>query len=547
MRDHHLLFVVRSKWQTILYTVLFLSVLGLACFTRFTNIYSRTQWFDDSARDIMIAKRINESGRFSTVRPLANASRGVLKNSYVYYNVLAILWSFGHDKLSVIFGFTLLGILSLLAGWEIGRQVGGKWLGLVCLFALAVNVTLSQLQLSVYQRNTLPSLSLVVVMLAIWAWNCTSLRRVVLLQLVFTFGVLLHYSLLTLLPAVLGVTGWVFVKNQAPVAKKLLVLSVAGVVCLSLWFVTTTSSIGDFFVYHQQTLAAERISGGPQLWSFHLSLFYSFFRSVYLYTLLAPWLPVVVMLFWGIGAILILRRKTSTPFVIYFLFFSTYFVPHFIFLTNKTFPFGFNYMLHYQSLALLLIPLVLFEILKKWQPVVWIVGLELLCVLLFLLEIPALRMVLRPAAFFQELAAAETITHSIEQDFQRQKETRGSQRFVIMDSTSWADPGWFLPSFLLFLEESHHKSYSVLRADGNNLRYTFEYPADVTYLICNKIQLNYFFNDTPAVAEERCLKPFVEQHIHEYMTQTPDQLETELLINSKDNTLKANVFRISPK
>ena len=123
MRDYHLSFLGRYKWQNILYGVLALAVVGLACFTRLTNIYSRTQWFDDSARDIMIAKRINEDGKFSTVRPLANASGGVLKNSYVYYNALAVLWSFGHDKMSVILGFTVLGLLSLLAGWEIGRQV----------------------------------------------------------------------------------------------------------------------------------------------------------------------------------------------------------------------------------------------------------------------------------------------------------------------------------------------------------------------------------------------------------------------------------------
>ncbi|MBW7944517.1 hypothetical protein H3C70_03900 [Patescibacteria group bacterium] len=547
MRDYHLSFLGRYKWQNILYGVLALAVVGLACFTRLTNIYSRTQWFDDSARDIMIAKRINEDGKFSTVRPLANASGGVLKNSYVYYNALAVLWSFGHDKMSVILGFTVLGLLSLLAGWEIGRQVGGKWLGLVCLFALAVNVTLSQFQLSVYQRNTLPSLSLVVVMLGIWAWNCVSLRRAVLLLLTFTFGVLLHYSLLTMLPAVLVVTGWVFIKNQAPVAKKLLVLGLAGVACVSLWLVTTSGSISDFVVYQQETLTAKRISGLDQIWGFHLSLFYAFFQSVYLYTLLSKWMPIVLMVSWGVGATLILKKRTNAPFMVYFLFFSTYFLPHLLFPTSKTFPFGFDYMPHYQSLALLLIPLVLFEVLKKWNLGARILSLEVFCILLLVLEIPALRMVLQPSAFFQELAAAEWITHSIEKDFQQQKEIHGFQRFVLTDFTSWADPGWFLPPFLLFLEESHGRSYSVLRPDGNNLQYTFDYPADVTYLICNKIVVGYFFDDSPAVAEEKCLKPFLEEHLADYMNQTPDQLDAQLLINSADNTLKANVFRISPK
>lgn len=535
-----------AQLLTVLYGFLFAFVVVLACYIRLVNIYDRMQWFDDSARDMMVAKKIGESGQFGTVRPLAQASYGRLKNSTVYYNMLAFLWSFGRQRTSIIYGFAALGIISLFAGWEIGRQVGGKWLGLCCLFLLAISTTLAQAQISVYQRNLLPSLSLVVVMLAIWAWQCRSLKRVVVLQVFFTFGVLIHYALLTLAPAVAIVSIWVFWQHKSSLPKKSLVMGLSAIACFLFWLTTTSSNSLDLLSYASYTSSTKTLSL-EKIITTHLAFLYDFIQKTYWYSLFGNWLTVFWMAAWALGAVICLRTKRSAAFGVYFLFLSTYFLTHLLFWKSALFTFGYDYMIHYQSLALLLIPLVIYELLKWERKGILFVALEAVCIIFFLMEFPTTKLLYDASRFPREAASAEMVTERITQDFEQLQATGQYQHLAITDYTSWAEPGWFLPAFLTFIEEKEGKSYASLRADHNNLQYHFEMPADVLYLICNKWRYLGVWTRDAKDQEQICLQPFMKNYLVDYMGVDPSEVSTETFMDSSQNGLQVNVFRITKK
>ncbi|GEM_PF-1695534 len=537
--------------SSMVYVLLFCAVMGLAFYSRFSNLYARTQWFDDSARDMLIAKKIYESGTVGTVRPFAGAGQGVLNNSIIYYNILALFWMVGKSSLSVMYSFTFFGVLALLAGWEIGRQVGGKWLGLACLALLAINTTLAQYQLSVYQRNFLPSFALIIVAVSLWVWKCPSLRRLIFLHFVFTFGVLLHYGLLTLAPGVLLMTFLVWRRNIHPPLEKAAALLISFLGCSVFWMVTTFSSPLRFLLFSQQTtLENVPAQGAWATWELHVAAIYDFLQRVYSFTSFSELLPVVWMLFWLLGFWLFFQPKISAAFRIYFFYLSTYFLNHLVFLQAGQIHFtGSAYTTQYQALALLLIPIVVFIFLQH----AGCSGKKILSVLavtaitFFALEWRSLQALPIAEKYSNEVTAAKKITEQIMADYaQLRTERPHYQNFVLTDYTSWATPGWFTPAFLSFVEEEEGRSYAKLKSDHNNLAYTFSTPADVIYLVCHQWKnQNGLYDISEEIAQQECLEPFILFYLLNYTQADYQKVERSLLIGSNDNPMGVNVYRIT--
>lgn len=239
----------------------------LALGMRFRHTFAAIRWHDDTARDLMIAKRIARSGTFAAIAPCAGMSGGKIQNSYLYYNLLGLFWSFGDRAASVIYIFTLLGCLSLLAGFEIGRQIGGKWLALSCLLALAVNTYIAHYQISVYQRSILPSAALVLVMLSIHAIKKKSFLSLFILHSFFLFSLLIHYSMATLIIPLAVVTLITLHINQLAFKQKAFYVLGTGIGALALFLILTGTSLTQatsfFFstqkstVWHEENISLQ--------------------------------------------------------------------------------------------------------------------------------------------------------------------------------------------------------------------------------------------------------------------------------------------------
>lgn len=526
-----------------IYPLLFIAIFLLAGYLRLAEIYERSAWFDDTARDIIIAKKIVESGSLGTVRPFAAASQGRLNNSIVYYNFLAGLWSFGQTPLSVMIGFAVMGLLSLLAGWEIGRQIGGKWLGLLFLFLLSTNTTLVIHQLTVYQRNVLPSLALIIVMISLWVWRCPSLWRTTFLLVAFTISVLFHYGMLSLTPAVLGVALYAYWKSPQKLSRKVARAVLTFLCCFGMWLILTQSSIADVFFLLQPSIDTQDVGGmsvNSGVENFTATLQY-FNNYMYLYKPMA----VIWMIFLVVAAYLFIRRHVSAPSLLLFGFLFTYPISQLVFIMTKNYGLmDYHYNIQYLGLATLLIPTVVFELFKKITPQK--IGYVILFTGLIYAGLELRQGVALPHTQLGEARESERIMKMILHDFDEVKRIQPQyQAFTLTDYTSWAQPGWFTPAFLFFLEEEKQQSFAELRADFNNLRYTFPHPAQVIYLVCHQWKEGYGFSRTVETAQRKCVDPFLNKLLINYTSAEPSTAEVSLLLSGEENAMGVNVFRVT--
>jgi hypothetical protein len=439
----------------------------------------------------------------------------------------------------------VIGLLSLLAGWEIGRQIGGKWLGLATFFVLSSSITLAQIQISVYQRNLLPSLTLFILMCAIWTWNCPSFRRYILLISVFTFSVFMHYGILTLAPALALVSLRVLHKNPLPMMRKVGIMTLLAILAYTAWAVTTESSLINLLTYTKYTTS--ETLGLAESAATHLAVLYDFLLRSYWYSALNYAMTVVWMIAITVAAIMTVRKKQTGSLQVFFLFLGTYGLIHLIFFNSRLFTYGYDYMIHYLPLVLMVPAIALWMVLKKFSTVVVLLGLEILCVIFLAAEFPMIYRLSDASIFRQEFQTASEISAFVEHDFRALHAKSPYTAFTLTDYTGWAEPGWFSPAYLTYFEERDGLAYTTLRQDGNNLVSTFGQGADVLYLICNKWQKDRKWLTSVEENKALCVQPFLEQYLPKYLHESADKVNVDVVMTSDQNLLDANIFRISKR
>jgi hypothetical protein len=112
---------------------------------------------------------------------------------------------------------------------------------------------------------------------------------------------------------------------------------------------------------------------------------------------------------------------------------------------------------------------------------------------------------------------------------------------IVIDNSSWAQPGWFSPSLLYFIEDELQHNFVELSDQFNNLRYTFTFPAKVIYLLCNEIK-----SDTavlgPTEIKEYCIQDFVTNYYGIYSDRRIAAIEEFMVLDEKKPTV---IFRIT--
>ncbi len=530
---------LRSKFTpriaAILFSVLLCLVVSIAIFTRFHAIWDRTQWFDDSARDVLIAKKISESRTFVPISPKANMGQGYLKNSYLYYNWLGFLWTIGGNEITMLHIFTAINVLSLFFGYQIGKDIGGKWLGLLCLLALSLSSSLAQHNISIYQRSYLPTLSLLIVMLGIKVIKNSSLKVLLLFHIVFTIGVLFHYSIATFAPVVAIISVLQFISNRQRAVTKIAVFISSIIINVSLYLLLTGSNIGEISTFFHQI--RQNYYLGSELLSY--SNIFNTFNYVYPDTDFLNFTAFEGFLLCCFGASIYIFRKAikQTGLSIFLLFLLSFAITplltgHIILV---------DYMRHYAVLGIINIPILGFMLVRKYQRKYIPLFIPIFIVIAVYVQLPTLQRAHNPILFLRDAPTTKQILDETVNNYIASTNDNSLREFIIVDYASWEDSPWFTPAFLFFLEKRTGRSYATLSNLNNNLKYTYNRDFKYLYLVCKD------WNRAGMGAEymkKDCLTPFLESNIQNIVAVDRDKISTELLILPEQNSLQITVFKI---
>lgn len=447
-------------------------------------------------------------------------SSGKIQNSYLYYNLLGLFWRVGDSTASVIYIFTLLGCLSLLAGFEIGRQIGGKWLGLSCLLALAVNTYIAHYQISVYQRSILPSAALVLVVLSISAIKKRSFLSLFLLHSFFLFSLLLHYSMATLIIPLAVITLIALHTNKAAFKQKVFYVLGTAIGALVLFLILTgidlTQATSFFFSTQKSTVWQEENVSLQDTLIYHAKDISKLFGFVFS---LSQGSSITAVVWTGLvsaAAYVALGNRQFRIATLVYLYMFSYLFLHVLDL-QISYPnfFQYDYMQHYAALIVLLVPISAYILVKRFIPRSIPYTLGLVCCAFLILEGPrVVAMLTNQLDIYQNdyeryQRAARTIMNDIENGQVKQR------TFAVTDYSLWAKPGWFSPSLLFFMEEEMDTSFATLKKDFNNLNYTFAHPAQDIYLLCNHF-VRKEVPSTVATAKTDCVDKFFRDHLSNY-------------------------------
>lgn len=208
-------------------------------------------------------------------------------------------------------------------------------------------------------------------------------------------------------------------------------------------------------------------------------------------------------------AYIALGNKTYRPATVVYLYMISYLFLH-VLDVQISYPnfFQYDYMQHYAALIVLLVPISAYILAKRFIPrsIRYVLG--LVCCAFLILESPrVVALLTNQRDIYQNdyeryRAAARTIMSDIEHGQAKQR------NFAVADYSLWAKAGWFSPSLLFFMEEEMDTSFATLKKDFNNLNYTFAYPAQDIYLLCNHFTREEV-PSTVELARTECVDKFI--------------------------------------
>jgi len=526
----------------LLFFTLFTFVSGLAIFMRLFNPLSTMQWLDDSARDVIIAKEISETGSFVDIRPMSGTIPGI-KNSPFYYNSLALLWSFTKSFPDFLFVYTLIQTTTLIFGFFIGKEIGGRWLGLLVFAFLATSEPLSIIQHSVYQRYITPGLALAIIYFGIIAAKKNTLFSILTLNVTLTSAVLFHNSLFMFaLPVFLLNVQFLIkkIKNKSPFSITLYVVS--SVMCLLTWVLSSGINYQDLLSIHDQL-----VSFRTSEYQFDLDNYFYFYFNQY-----KDLGKIISLISLAFSPIIIFHARKHSAIKTFFLFYLNFIFSLLIFAILRLSALSESWS-HVYSIGIVLpsIPISFFLVVtflyKSEKKRVLIIGFS--GFLLSLSSTLTIRSMVQKNRYghLGEYETLSNIAKVIKSDsFTMSGNT--SVPFVIDHSDYSYLPGWFSTSLLYFFQDSTDQKLVSLRTNGNNLTYHFNTKTDYYYLLCHNIYDNsiqdsniritdHCFSRMSAINENLLTKELALPFL-------PKESKTTLLLDSQEIGLEMVLYRV---
>lgn len=523
-------------------------VLYFAFYLRTTNQLIHMQWIDDSARDITISMLVSDSNQYFSVRPHSGGLKS-LKNSSLYYDLLALLYKFSSNFSQMLFFYTLIQTSSLLFAYGIGKKIGNSWLGIGCMLVLATNLHLISAQQSIYQRNILPFAGLAITYLAIEVVEKKKMFFGYLLLGSTFFFILLHNAIIALLIPV-GVTYiYLLLKNKSKhrILHSVVFLFIIGLIWLQLTDTNIFTTIHAFITKNDPYFKVsdlEKISG------------YSFaiYRSSY------PEIIGYILVLLAFTLFVISYLKKDKPTLIYLLYTGgliIFWIISAIFLGGAYANYWFQ-LAFYPLWAL--IPLL------TGYKIASLLGnkfFTLYCLLSTFLIINnnAVTMTIvnstntsikRAFSTTNEYGEAKKLVENIKNDFRINNSQ--SDYPIIIDSSDFTYSGWFSPAFLYFMDNDVSKIMNISTDHENNLEYSYTNYFDSFYMICHNFynENDQTQNFSTQVTEQKCLqKTFTDELYQGLLKRYPeldwvkDGYSAQRIVDADTSPLKANVYKVS--
>lgn len=179
---------------------------------RFPHIQDH-MWWGDSSRDVMVAKRIIDTDRFTLVAPHAAGAAGVLANSPLYFYQGAVLWFFTHSATAMAGIVALSGVLAVVFTFLTTRRVFGTFGAGITALGMALNSFLIMYTRSVFQPMFLPFWCSLGLYAVVRGWQENRLSWYLLSSFAWFMALHSHYSVLLVFPLalswiILGIVVW---------------------------------------------------------------------------------------------------------------------------------------------------------------------------------------------------------------------------------------------------------------------------------------------------------------------------------------------------
>ncbi len=237
--QHHIL---NSKPLLLLFIILVIgSFLRLYRFADFMQIDG------DHGRDILIAKHIVEHKEGYWAAPYALGSNGIVKNSPVYYWILASMWLLSRSTLGMGIVFALTSVMTILIGYGTGRVFGGTRMGITFAFFLSISSLLARDARGVWPPFLLPFITVSALYCIARFINGYQTRWLIFLVTVLFLGVHVHQSFLPFFGVCTLWTVWSGVRAH----KNAIVIISYLFLHIALWAYVTGNGSGAFRGYLQ--------------------------------------------------------------------------------------------------------------------------------------------------------------------------------------------------------------------------------------------------------------------------------------------------------
>lgn len=503
----------------ILCIVYALTFIGIAVYFKIAGITHRMQWFDDSARDTLVAESISYSNRYINVQPKA-LGFVTLKNTGIYYNVLALVRKIADTRSNFIYLYAIISILlTVIPAFILIYTLWGVIPATLASILLIIHPTLDSINISVYQRHLISSLTLLYVLFSVMSVRRQSFVVLLATTFLYFFLVSIHYSALTFAFVHLIVMYFVL-RNKSLKYWVIMIFQID--VLIILWIMLAGINFHELSVALNSSYARTCYICPSKIWTF-FGYLYSGGVNAYIH---------VIILF--ASSIYFFIRKKSKEDIVLFLFTMSYFISIFALgiMGKPTLQFS-DYFKHYVPIFLLA-PLWNLGNLQYHK----IYAQQVVAILFLFMTIS--NSFVHFSHTYGEYDFIKTVTYKIIED--NKKDTIDTEPYII-DYTSWAEPDWFSPSFDYFLY-GDIRNYAMLRNTGNNIIKTYHKGMTI-YLVCRYLSINGQepYSNRVDSMQASCLMPYLKKHESKYGILAKD-LRIDTFYTDPTNPASITIFKL---
>ena len=178
-------------------------VMAIGLWLRFYNLPDQvwSQSGYDESRDMLVAEHIYKYKESINRGPLAAGGLGQLKNSPVYYYLIAMLWALASNPTSFMYLWATILAGQILLAYLIGKKLGDETSGIITSIVFAINNQLIYQSRQLLQPHLLPVFSLLFLWILLKNKEKKSIIFILLMIFLLLFPLHIHYGVLIIFPA----------------------------------------------------------------------------------------------------------------------------------------------------------------------------------------------------------------------------------------------------------------------------------------------------------------------------------------------------------